>query len=675
MSQQGGLSGVGVGPYGETITGDIGGPQPPSAGNWDIITAVDANNSGSTILFSGADSTLTLDLSDSNFNTFLGSSCGNVNITTGSTNTGVGAESFGSMTSGTHNTGIGVSVLEHITTGTSNTALGYNTGASLVTGGNNILVGTNSGSAYTSSEDSNIIIGASGAVAESNTIRIGTQGSGSAEQNGCFIAGIVGVTVDNAEVVVIDSMTGQLGVSNDVGGYISLSPYIVGTDTHSGFSTIQDAINQAILDGAGISDVQNIYVKPKMDGSAYSEDLILSPGINLIAFPGLQQQGLNRTIGGTLSANDVSVTVTGSHSLTGGNVRINGFHFNSFGVPFAFDSSQNVYLENCYSIVTSNPIFSLSNGVDLYLKNCVLSTAGNTVLSYANDSGTYNIIMYETDFYETGSGVALGTGSTVSYDIQNCNMTFSPIDSTNATAFSYSALNSSMVNLNAATPFTIGSSTSQLGFIAGIYLKGCSWELQGLDSSTPMFINNNSIFTITLDTCFLTCSSGVTLANSPFPAAGQTRYSNCKIYYSARAALYTIDHLLSDSGLPFNQSPTFHIQQGLQTTNDTGSKLFGVPIQASGGNNTASFWGTVTGSKSDYSDVLIAQFTVVGSRVGAANITILTPYINQQTTSTAGIGLVADVSSQSIDLMVLGLAGSTYNWILDGYFQYLPNSS
>lgn len=45
--------------------------------------------------------------------------------------------------------------------------------------------------------------------AESNTIRIGTNGTGSGQQNSCFIAGITGVTVTG--IAVLCSTSGQLG--------------------------------------------------------------------------------------------------------------------------------------------------------------------------------------------------------------------------------------------------------------------------------------------------------------------------------------------------------------------------------------------------------------------------------------------------------------------------------
>jgi hypothetical protein len=84
----------------------------------------------------------------------------------------------------------------------------------LQTGSFNVALGAASGSSYIGAETSNIVISNAGVIGESNTIHIGTQGTGNGQQNTCFIAGIVGVTVANAEMVTINTATGQLGVTS-----------------------------------------------------------------------------------------------------------------------------------------------------------------------------------------------------------------------------------------------------------------------------------------------------------------------------------------------------------------------------------------------------------------------------------------------------------------------------
>ena len=85
--------------------------------------------------------------------------------------------------------------LQRITTGSDNTCIGVDAGLNYSTG----------------SESNNILLGAAvlGTASESNVIRIGNNGSGSGQQNKCFVAGIAGITVTGSAVLC--SATGQLG--------------------------------------------------------------------------------------------------------------------------------------------------------------------------------------------------------------------------------------------------------------------------------------------------------------------------------------------------------------------------------------------------------------------------------------------------------------------------------
>ena len=128
------------------------------------------------------------------------------NFGTNNTFAGVNAGNF--ITSGTgRNVGLGNNSLAAITTGNSNTAAGSFAMQNLLTGSSNIGIGNSAGSNYTTSESNNIIIGNSGVVGESATIRIG-----SGSQTRAFIAGINGVTTVGAAVPVLVSATGQLGI-------------------------------------------------------------------------------------------------------------------------------------------------------------------------------------------------------------------------------------------------------------------------------------------------------------------------------------------------------------------------------------------------------------------------------------------------------------------------------
>jgi hypothetical protein len=295
MSQAGrfGSGGIPVGVV-ETLTGDTGGPvSPDGLNNIDVLgggTYINITTVGNTVpnqLLINLNDDVTLagfltalgDISTgSNFsmpetsadglhgifyvngnpfirtannaNSFIGFDAGNNLIGAGIVgNIGIGDEALQSLISGQYNTVMGYTAGQLLTTGDLNVFIGNNSGqsnasgdqntgvgdgslANLTSGNKNIALGQSSGINYASSESSNIVIGNNGTVAEDNTIRIGTQGSGSGEQDRTFIAGIHSVTPSGGSIlpVVIDS-NGQLGTGSASTVYaytnVNSSPYVV----------------------------------------------------------------------------------------------------------------------------------------------------------------------------------------------------------------------------------------------------------------------------------------------------------------------------------------------------------------------------------------------------------------------------------------------------------------
>jgi hypothetical protein len=144
------------------------------------------------------------------------------NNTIGNHDTAVGRGALLSNTEGIDNTGLGWSALLNNTTGSQNTAVGGNALSSNTTGflntavgqgallsadaGNNIALGDHAGANLTTGGN-NIDIGNAGVTDESNTIRIGSQGT----QTATFVAGISGTAVVG-DAVVVDA-NGQLGTA------------------------------------------------------------------------------------------------------------------------------------------------------------------------------------------------------------------------------------------------------------------------------------------------------------------------------------------------------------------------------------------------------------------------------------------------------------------------------
>ncbi len=134
-------------------------------------------------------------------------------LTTGQRNTAFGAGALFHCTTGSRNATNGFNCLDSLTTGNYNTAVGSNGLSSLVSGSNNICIGTDDGSGtgwsgqnYTTSESNNILVGSAGVAADANIIRIGTSGSGTGQQNKCFIAAVYNIAVGaTAGVAIVDS--------------------------------------------------------------------------------------------------------------------------------------------------------------------------------------------------------------------------------------------------------------------------------------------------------------------------------------------------------------------------------------------------------------------------------------------------------------------------------------
>ncbi len=188
------ITAIGGGSGLATLAGDIGSAS-PSAGTINLITDNSVQGAGSSVVFVGSSNNMLLQVSDASDNTLMGTAAGNGTL------------------SGSKNTGFGVLTGTSLTTGINNSMVGYGSGNALTNGSYNTFLGYLSGSSYISGSSSNISINSTGILGESNTLRIGAgTGTGNAQVNRTFIAGIRGITtgISNAIPVVIDS-NGQLG--------------------------------------------------------------------------------------------------------------------------------------------------------------------------------------------------------------------------------------------------------------------------------------------------------------------------------------------------------------------------------------------------------------------------------------------------------------------------------
>ena len=128
------------------------------------------------------------------------------NTTEGYSNTATGVNALLLNRVGQYNTATGLASLLN-NTGSNNTALGYSALLDNTTGENNIAIGYEAGINLTTGNN-NIAISNAGVTAESDTIRIGTQGT----QTATYIAGIYLASIGSGPVVHVNA-EGKLGTT------------------------------------------------------------------------------------------------------------------------------------------------------------------------------------------------------------------------------------------------------------------------------------------------------------------------------------------------------------------------------------------------------------------------------------------------------------------------------
>lgn len=324
------------------LNGDTGSATPSSG----IITFNANTNSGSSVKFSGASSTMSLGVTDSNNNTIIGNLAGNGTLS-GSQNTGTGYNALHALTNGPANTAYGYGSCDHITTGSSNTGIGNTALTGLVSGNYNVGIGNAAGSSYTTSESSNICINSTGTVSESHVLRIGAgTGTGTQQLNKAFISGINSVTASNPAIVTINTSTDQLGTTTFVLGG-SWTPGIAfgGASTGITYSGTQGEYTQVgnvvyfnfiiSLSNKGSSTGTATVTGFPVAANGLASEIILTSTSNLTLGAGSTGVSISTSGGGTAFTIRGEIAGSGATNLTdaafANNTRLSavGFYFTS----------------------------------------------------------------------------------------------------------------------------------------------------------------------------------------------------------------------------------------------------------------------------------------------------------------------------------------------------------
>lgn len=250
------------------ISGDTGGAQSGPS-----IALNAASTAGFTVNFSGTTNTISLNVSDTSHNTFIGDATTPAGLSA-SNNIALGytAGASASTISGDQNIMIGNGTGAHLDSGSSNIMIGANAGNGLTSGQNNIILGINAAANAALTGTQNIILGGASGASLANgasNIYIGENaGATSADDNANMAIGINAGTSINGGTgnVLIGNASGTslvaaghntmigLNAGNSIG--TGIDNVIIGSNAGTGFGS-NESSNVIINDNGTVAAGQS----------------------------------------------------------------------------------------------------------------------------------------------------------------------------------------------------------------------------------------------------------------------------------------------------------------------------------------------------------------------------------------------------------------------------------
>lgn len=432
------------------------------------------------------------------------------------------------------------------------------------------------------------------------------------------------------------------------GGGRTISPYIVGS-TGSDFTTIQSAINQAVTDGAANTDPKNIYIKP----GTYNENLTLHDGINLIGFdpvPNTLPIGI-----GVFAVSSQSVQITGSitYDSSAINHEVEFRIYNIWFNPPTGDTvilagnpglDQRFYFSGCRLDVNQNgqSPFNLTNA-SVFISDTVVndrSPGGAPLFVLSGDNYFYGSRSLITPL--TTYSIPDGISHTIS--LREC-LYAAQVSTSGTSSYSFTCYNSMHFTTAQNAPYhTIGASTE-----GTILYDHC------VITSSPLYnvaTIANPDFNSFVANCYFGRAGNYT---SDVFSGGKVQVTNSAVQNS-NGVFQRFEGITSG----FNGSSSYTTQAGLQTTDNTTHTLASVVVNS---NETITLSGTITAAQSDHSNAVGGNFNITARR-SSGNITLIgNPIINVNSSSTATFTADVDTATQSVRVLVSGVASTTYNWV------------
>lgn len=373
------------------LEGDAGSAT-PVAGTISIITNyTDPINAGSTVLFTGSGSTIQLVTTDSNANTLIGTSTGNVTVS-GERNTGLGSICGQNLTSGNANILIGTYAGRDITTGSGNLLIGDGSTAPMLRGS------TTAAGLYGFGANGSVFLHNYGGSTSGNTF-VGYNSAGN------FNAGQTSSNRNNSAIGVSTLSFLTTGTNNNVLG------------RGAGGALTTGSYNTLIGVAAGVnyssSESSNICIGHNVIGSGTESNTMrlgVSTGTGVGQINRTFIAGIRGVTTGISNAIPVVIDGAGQLGTAGGSAFITTVTGNSGGAVSSSGGNINIVGDGVTVNVAGNPgtntltISSSAGGGDV-------AFAAYLQTSYSESTPGGKKILYDTILYNKGS--AFNTGSSL----------------------------------------------------------------------------------------------------------------------------------------------------------------------------------------------------------------------------------------------------------------------
>ena len=611
-----------------TITGDTG----SATGQTISLTA--KNTSGSSVTFQGSGTAMTLNTTDSLFNTMIGLGAGNTLMT------------------GSGNTALGYNAGSSLTTGFGNTFIGYLAGSSITTGSGNVFIGANTGSSSSSNTSFSVAVGYNIPFVPSNSVLLGYQAA-SSDPNSVAVGYLA--STSGANSIAAGYTTAASGVNSIALGYQtsvtginstgigSLATVLGANAVGAGYAT--QAFTQATTFG---------YQTTATTAALAVGYLAAAAGIQSIAIGNraLASQTNSIALGNQVTAagvqsimlGGISNTVTGTQStvIGGNNNSASGFNSYAFG--------QFAQASNNYSFVYSDSTLSAYSS---HADNSFNVRAGGGAYFDANVTltGVVNFVA------ANGNTVALQENpSTNSYTLQlpingGTNNYVLTTDGTGVTSWqAVAALPTGITSLNTLTTstqfFTNGSSGVQPQFVSlgtthtlNIPLASTYGVLAGLITSTDYYNFQNTYTTVV---SLITGDIGSVNGQAISLKAGNT--AGYSVTFTASNATTLVLNVTNLARL--------NTMVGLKAGNTSISSSGNVGFGYQAGANLTSAAGQFIGANAGFGITTAGQPCCIGyatgSGIGNAGATLLGQGAFPQGSNITSIGQSAGASGVSI---------------------------